>query len=100
MRLPDQAGVEADIDRRLTEIGALAECDDFAGIERIVRSLPELTAGVSSDAREAVVVRIREFLAGIQAQAESRRDDIRESLSTIRTGRAATSAYLDAERLG
>jgi hypothetical protein len=93
------SNVEAAIDQRLAEIDALVESEDFAAIERLIRSLPDLAASVPGESREAVLLKIRKFLAGVHAQAESKSEHIRARLETLKSGRAANNAYAAARGL-
>lgn len=92
--------IEAVIDRRLAEIETLVANEDFSGVERAIRSLPDLTAGLPDEAREAGLLRIQEFLAGIHARTEAKSEHIRAKLKSLRGGREANKAYEAAARVG
>lgn len=81
------------VDQRLTEIRSLVEVDDFAEVERLVGSLPELVARVPLDARRASLEKIQSFLKDLHSHAESKSDAIRSDLQSLRRGRVATNAY-------
>jgi hypothetical protein len=91
--------IEAVIEQRLAEIDALVESEDFAGVEHGIQSLPGLAAGVPGESREAVLLKIQAFLAGVHAQAESKSEQIRAKLQSLNSGRVATIAYADAKKL-
>lgn len=98
MRLDNSTAMSL-IDQRLAEIDALVGSEDFAGIERIVRSLPDLVASVPDADRRPVLLKIRNFLAVVHEQAESKSELIRDRLQSLNSGRAAKNAYSAAERL-
>jgi hypothetical protein len=91
--------VDAVVDQRLAEIDALVEEEDFAGVERGIQSLHELAAGVTGESREAVLLKIQEFLAGVHAQAASKSEQVRAELQSLSSGRVAHNAYADVENL-
>jgi hypothetical protein len=91
--------IDAVIDRRLAEIDALVESEDFAGVERGIQSLPDLAAGVPDESREAVLLKIQGFLAGVHTQAEAKSEQIRAKLQSLNSGRVANSAYADVKSL-
>jgi hypothetical protein len=93
------ANIESLVDRRLAEIDALVKAEDFAAIERLIQSLPDLAAGIPGESREAVLLKIQDFLAGVHSQAESKSERIRARLQTLKSGRVANSAYAAASRL-
>jgi prephenate dehydrogenase len=81
------------VDQRLAEIRSLVEADDFAEVERLVGSLPDLVARLPLAARRASLEKIQSFLKDLHAHAESRSDEIRSDLDSLRRGRVATNAY-------
>jgi hypothetical protein len=97
---PEALGdIEAVVDRRLAEIDALVAAEDFAGIEPLIQSLPELAAGIPGESREAVLLKIQDFLAGVHSLAESKSERIRTRLKTLKSGRVANHAYAVAGRI-
>ena len=87
------------IDERLAAIDALVDKEDFPAVEGLVESLPDLIARIPATDRKTALVRIQTFLTSLHSRAETRSVQISSQLKSLKTGRAANSAYAACENL-
>jgi hypothetical protein len=87
------------VDRRLAEIDALVDTEDFVRIKQLVQSLPDLVASIQEADRKKALYRIQGVLKNLRFLAEWKSEHVRAELNNLRSGRVATTAYRESEML-
>jgi hypothetical protein len=87
------------VDRRLAEIDALVDQEDFVRIKQLVQALPDLVLSIPEADRKKALIRIQGVVNNLRFLAESKSEHVRAELNNLRSGRVATTAYRESEIL-